>query len=181
MHPTFVETQRAFLCKGQCVWTNGIPRIFAASAPASAGFQCILGSRAPLLWQGVSPGPVGSRNLHRLLGLLCAQLTASGCAGDGVGQSLASARLKEGLPGGRGWDSPSLGSPCEQPSCGKLTETRLRPLWSRSQLALLRSVSGPSKSPVQEGNPTSSAYAWGEGLWVSSFSSLESLDFFHWL
>ena len=85
---------------------------------------------------------------------------------------------REGLPGGRGWDSPSLGSPCEQPSCGKLTETRLWPLWSRSQLALLRSVSGPSKGPVQEGNPTSSAYAWGEGLWVSSFSSLESLDCF---
>ena len=65
MHPTFVGAQRAFLCKGQCVLTNGIPHIFSATAPASAGFHCILGSRAPLLWQGVSPGPLRSRNLHR--------------------------------------------------------------------------------------------------------------------
>lgn len=35
-----------------------------ATAPASAGFHCILGSRAPLLWQGVSLGPLRSRNLR---------------------------------------------------------------------------------------------------------------------
>lgn len=142
-----------------------------------AGFQCILGSRAPLLWQGVSPGPVGSRNLHRLLGLLCAQLTASGCAGDRVGQSLAGASRK-GLPGGRGWDS----FPEEALASSQAVGNSLRqgyghcgpgPSWP--SLECLR----PIKGPVQEGNPMSSAYAWGEGLWVSSFFFFRVTGFFH--
>lgn len=37
MRPTFVEAQRAFLCKGQCVLTNGIPHIFSGHGSSLSG------------------------------------------------------------------------------------------------------------------------------------------------
>ena len=174
MHPTFVEAQRAFLCKGQCVWTNGIPRIFAAAAPASAGFQCILGSRAPLLWQGVSPGPAGSRNLRELLGLLCARLTAWGPA---PWQVLVS---KEGLPGG-GRDSPSLGKPLR---AAKLWETH----WDKIMATVGLVPAGPPPKclrPIKRPRAGRKSYGQclclGTGLVGEFLFFFRVTGFFHWL
>lgn len=59
MRPTFVETQRAFLCKGQCVLTNGIPHIFSSLGSSLSGIPLHSWQSGSSSLAGGQPGATG--------------------------------------------------------------------------------------------------------------------------
>lgn len=110
MLPTFVEAQRAFLCKGQSVLTNGIPHIFlgsgsshsgiplhswqSSSSPLAGGQPRVTGVKEPP--QAAHASKVDNRSPHR---------SASCFSSSG---SCAQLSRERGLPACRGRDSLRL-------------------------------------------------------------------------
>lgn len=63
MRPTLVEAQRAFLCKGQSVLTNGIPHIFSGSGSSLSGIPLHSWQSGSSPLAGGQPGATGVKEL----------------------------------------------------------------------------------------------------------------------